>query len=156
MSATDALAADTVIDLLGLEPLADEGGLWAQTLRDEHSTAIYYLMRPGDFSAMHRLTGTEVWHHYAGASVDMLLLDADGSISRPRLGDDLLVGERPCVVVPSGVWMGAATTGAWSLVGTTMAPRWEPDRFVLGDRARLRAEYPSAADDIDRLTRDRP
>ena len=47
--------ADEVIDLLGLEPMELEGGLWTQTWRDEQSTAIYFLMTPGDFSALHRI-----------------------------------------------------------------------------------------------------
>jgi uncharacterized protein len=150
------MTADQVISLLGLKPLPDEGGMWAQTWRDPHGTAIYFLMQPDDFSAMHRLTGVEVWHHYAGAPVQMLLLHPDGAITRPDLSDDLAGGHRPCVVVEPGVWMGASTAGDWSLVGTTMAPPWDEDQFELGDRGELCAAYPQAADDITRLTRSEP
>ena len=94
--------ADDVIELLGLEPLEDEGGMLVPTWRDEHSSAIYYLMRPGDFSALHRLSGAELWHHYAGAPVEMLLLEPGGAVRRPMLGDDLTSGQRPLVAVPSG------------------------------------------------------
>lgn len=145
--------ADEVIALLGLEPLPDEGGMWAQTWRDEAGTAIYFLLRPDDFSAMHRLVGTEVWHHYAGAPVQMVLLDPDGAVRRPVLGDDLAAGHRPCVVVEGGVWMGAHTTGDWSLTGTTMAPPWNEEQFELGEAATLAASHPAAVDDIMRLTR---
>jgi hypothetical protein len=146
------MTAQEVVELLGLEPLPGEGGMWTQTWRDDHGTAIYFLLSPEDFSAMHRLDGPEVWHHYAGAPVDLVLLGA--SIRRPRLGDDLAAGERPCVVIPAGVWMGAATTGEWSLVGTTMAPPWEPYRFELAERNRLSADFPEAVEDIRRLTRE--
>ena len=145
-----------VAALLGLEPLPHEGGMWAQTWIDEHSTAIYFLMQPGDFSAMHRLDGTEIWHHYAGDPVRMVLLHADGMISRPMLGDDLESGQRPCVIVPEGDWMAAETAGEWSLIGTTMAPGYTQDGFELGDREGLAAAYPDAAEDIVRLTREEP
>ncbi|MCB2224844.1 MAG: cupin domain-containing protein [Actinobacteria bacterium] len=145
-----------VAALLGLAPLPHEGGMWAQTWIDEHSTAIYFLLQPGDFSAMHRLDGTELWHHYAGDPVRMLLLHPDGTVSRPVLGDDLAAGQRPCVVVPEGAWMGAATAGEWSLTGTTMAPGYTEEGFDLGVRSDLATRYPEAAAEIAALTREEP
>jgi hypothetical protein len=147
-------AAD-VIGLLGLEPLPEEGGHFAETWRDPYGSAIYYLLVPGDFSAMHRLDAAELWHHYAGAAVEMLLLQPDGEITAPTLGNDLEQGERPCVVVPAGVWMGAATTGEWSLMGTTVAPPYRQDGFELGDLEELTSQYPAAVEAITRLVRRR-
>lgn len=145
--------ADDVIEMLGLEPMPAEGGMWTQGWRDAQSTAIYFLLRPDDFSALHRLTGPELWHHYAGAAVEMLLLEPGGAVSRPVLGDDLGRGQRPMVAVPGGVWMAAATTGDWSLTGTTMAPAFQPEAFELGDPDELAEAYPDAAADIARFTR---
>ena len=145
-----------MIELLGLEPLTGEGGQWAQAWRDEHCSAIYFLLRPGDFSALHRLGGVELWHHYSGAAVEMLLLEADGTVLRPRLGVDLAAGERPVMAVGAGAWMAAGTTGEWSLVGTTMAPPFDEASFEIGDRATLSAEFPEAAADIRRFTRQSP
>ena len=147
------LSGAEVVALLGLEPLEFEGGMWREVWRDEQSTAIYFLLRPGDFSAMHRLDGPELWHHYAGAAVEMLLLGPDGSVERLVLGDDLEAGERPCVVVPAHTWMGAATRGEWSLVGTTMSPPYHHDGFELGDADQLVEQYPSAAGEIAGLVR---
>lgn len=142
-----------MIELLRLEPLPGEGGLFARIWRSEHGTAIYYLLRPGDFSALHRLTGPELWHHYAGAPARMLLLHPEGSVDHLHLGDDLSSGERPVVVVVAGTWMGAETAGDWSLLGTTMAPPFDPAGFELGEREELAVRYPGAAEDIRRLTR---
>ena len=153
MAQGGTMNAEDVIELLGLVPLELEGGLWTQTWRDEHSSAIYYLARPGDFSTLHRLTGPELWHHYAGAAVEMLLLEPDGVVSRPVLGDDLAGGQRPMVAVPARVWMAACTTGEWSLVGTTMAPAFRPEGFELGDPEELAKAYPEAVADIARFTR---
>lgn len=77
------LSGAEVVAMLGLVALPEEGGMWREVWRDERSTAIYFLMQPGDFSAIHRLDGPEIWHHYAGAAVEMLLLGADGAVERP-------------------------------------------------------------------------
>lgn len=152
---TDDLSPQQIIDLLGLEPLPEEGGMWTTSWREEGTiSAIYFLVRPGDFSALHRLSMTELWHHYAGAPVQMLLLAADGGIERPVLGTDLAAGQRPFVAVPAGVWMGAATEGEWSLLGTSMSPPYEHGHFELGHRADLVASHPAAAAEIEALTRD--
>lgn len=150
------LGAADIVELLGLEPLPEEGGMFRQVWRSAHGTAIYFLLRPGDFSAIHRLTGPELWHHYTGAPVRMLLLRPDGEVERPRLGTDLAAGERPMVAVEPEVWMGAETEGEWSLLGMTMAPPYDPAGFELGERERLISLYPDAAPDIHRLTRVTP
>ena len=149
----ELLGADEVAALLGLVPLADEGGRWAQTLLDGDSSAIHYLLSDGDFSAMHRLDGSEVYHHYAGAPAVLLLLFADGSAAEVVLGDDLAAGQRPQVVVPAGVWQGSSTSGAWTLLGTTMAPPYADAGFTLGRRDDLLAEWPAASERIIELTR---
>lgn len=137
--------ADAVADLLGLEPLDEEGGRFRRMLHDGSSSAIYYLLGRDDASAMHRLPGPEIWHHYAGAAVRLLTLPADGPALEHRLGDELFLGARPQVVVPGGAWQGAVSVGDWSLVGTTMSPPFAPHEFELGDTAQLTARYPEAA-----------
>jgi predicted cupin superfamily sugar epimerase len=86
----------------------------------------------------------------------MLLLDPDGAVRNPTLGDDLAAGQRPFVPVQAGVWMGAGTLGDWSLVGTTMAPPYDFDGFELADLDDLVASYPGAADHIGRYVREHP
>lgn len=150
------MTAAEVIALLRLSPLPVEGGMWARIWRDEHGSGIYYLLRPDDFSALHRLDAPELWHHYAGDPVKMLLLDAEGGVQDPVLGDDLGARQRPCVAVPAGVWMGARTLGDWSLVGATMAPPYREEGFELGETADLIRRYPAAADRISRYVRTGP
>jgi uncharacterized protein len=142
-----------VAELLGLEPLPDEGGLFRRTHIDAHSSAIYFLLIAPDFSAMHRLAATETYHWYAGLPLRLLLLDADGRFAEPVLGPDLAAGQRPQLVVPAGTWQGSSPAGEWSLVGTTTAPPFDWAGFELGERAALTARYPEAADRIAGLTR---
>jgi len=150
---TDRLDVESIKRLLDLQPLVDEGGWWSQVWYDERSSAIHYLLTPDDFSALHRLPGPEVYHHYLGAPVELVTLDDDSGLQRRILGPDLAAGQRPALVVDGGQWQGSRTTGAWSLVGTTMAPRFEVEDFELGDRAALTDRFPEAAELIDKLTR---
>lgn len=144
---------EEVAELLGLGPLPEEGGLFVETFRDAHSTAIYYLLVAPDFSALHQLSTTEVVHHYAGAPVQMLLLGEDGAIEEPVLGDDLFEGQRPQLVIPPGTWQGSETLGEWSLLGATVAPPFTFDMFALGSPEHLTAGWPDAAERIAALTR---
>ena len=127
--------------------------MWAQSYLDEHVSAIYFLLQPDDFSALHRLAGTELWHFYGGAAAQLLLLQADGSVAQPILGTELAAGQRPLVAVPAGTWMAAKTTGAWTLLGTTMAPPFDEAGFELGEAAKLSQQYPAVTDLIARHTR---
>lgn len=141
-----------VIELLGLVPLEPEGGWWARTHYDAASSAIYYLLTAGECSRLHRLPHPEVYHWYAGAPLQLLLLHPDGSSAQPVLGPELAAGQRPQLVVAPGVWQGSSSLGQWTLAGTTMAPRYEDADFELADPAALLARWPQHRDRIDALS----
>jgi predicted cupin superfamily sugar epimerase/mannose-6-phosphate isomerase-like protein (cupin superfamily) len=119
--------------------------------------AIVALVTAQDFSAMHRLQTDEVWHFYSGAPLRLLLLYPDGTGGTVTLGPNVLGGELAQFPVPKGVWQGAAplaeTAGAFSFVGTQMAPAFDPGDFEIGYRDQLQRRYPAFAADIRRLTR---
>ena len=163
--------ADAIIRVLGLEPHA-EGGWFVETYRapfllpraslpvgyagDRNlSTAIYYLLRRGNFSAMHRVMGDEILHHYLGDPVELLRLYPDGSGDVAVIGPDLESGMRPQVIVPGGTWQGARVSGEgeFALLGTTMAPGFDYADFLLADRSELIARYPDHSDLIEELAR---
>ena len=169
------LTAQAIVDALGLEPLPEEGGMFRQTFeadetlaaaalparygRDKSlSTAIYYLLtdEPGSFSALHRLPTDEVYHFYLGDPVELVELRGDGASRRVILGQDLLAGQRVQHVVARGVWQGSRLLpgGRFALLGTTMAPGFDPLDYEGGRRAELVARYPREADRIRRLTRE--
>jgi predicted cupin superfamily sugar epimerase len=125
------MTAEEVVRLLGLAP-HPEGGFFKETFRAPAgdgeraaSTAIYYLLRERDVSAWHRADADEVWHHYAGAPLELALSEAGRERSIVRLGPDLAAGERPQAVVPARVWQSARPLGGWALVGCTVAPAFE-------------------------------
>lgn len=79
--------ADSIVRLLGLQP-HPEGGVYRETFRatavvgtrDDRgeraaSTAIYFLLPAGSFSAFHRVRSDEAWHHYDGDPLDLYTMD---------------------------------------------------------------------------------
>lgn len=138
----DGLTAEEIIKLLGLEP-HPEGGCFRETYRDDvgigspgeerraASTAIYFLLRAGEISRWHTVDAAEVWHHYAGAPLELGIAPPDGAAARTILGKNLAAGERPQVVVPAGHWQQARSLGAFALVGCTVAPGFEFSGFVM-------------------------
>jgi predicted cupin superfamily sugar epimerase len=132
-----ALSAADVIGLLGLAP-HPEGGHYRETFRDAAtdgsgrvaSTAIYFLLGAGEVSRWHRVDAAEAWHWHAGAPLALTIIE-EGVRRAVRLGADLAAGERPQAVVPAGTWQQAASRGAWSLVGCTVAPGFRFAGFEL-------------------------
>lgn len=120
-------SADDVIHRLGLEPHPVEGGFFRETYRSPHSSAIYFLLKPGQVSELHVLPTDEVWHFHLGGVIRMLQLLPDGTGRTVRIGANVLLGEEPQVVVPGGVWQGSRLEAeqGFALVSCTMAPPFE-------------------------------
>jgi len=165
------LTAQKVIDRLQLVPLPIEGGYFRETYRSplrhpghalpaeyggerNASTAIYYLLTPDTFSALHRVKSDEVFHFYAGDPVEMLQLRSDGDAAVVLIGNDLAAGHEPQVVVPAGVWQGCRLVpgGRWALMGCTVAPGFDYADFEAARRAELVRDYPEQAEMIAALT----
>lgn len=151
--------AAQLIEHLRLAPLPGEGGYFRQTTCRPTASAIFFLLTPGDFSALHRIAQDEMWHFYAGDRVEHVQFAADGSVRVARMGSDVLAGDQPQVVVPAGVWQGARLAAVrdggagFALLGCTVSPPWDERGFELGARAALRAEFPAHSGWVDALTR---
>ncbi|MEU6374012.1 cupin domain-containing protein [Streptomyces sp. NPDC046909] len=144
----------------GLEPIPREGGLfrrtWAGPERADgrpEGSAIVALLTTDDHSALHRLPSDEIWHHYLGDPLELLLLAPDGTSSTPVLGPDVLAGQHVQLTVPGGTWMGARTLGAWTFFGCTMAPGFTYEGYEHGEFEALMARYPAEGERIARLCR---
>ena len=149
------LTAKQIQDLLKLQPLHPEGGHFAESYRSPLSTAIYYMLTPDTFSAMHRLKDDEIYHFYLGDPVEMLMLKPNGCAEALLLGSRILDGMRVQHTVPGGTWQGSrlAPGGKFALMGTTMAPAFDPQEYEPGQRDALSAQYPGYAPLIAFLTR---
>jgi len=164
--------AEHIIQRLGLVPLEDEGGFYRETYRSSvnvavpsgggsafssrsASTAIYYLLIEGNFSAMHRLRTDEVYHYYCGGPVEMLCLHPTGVCETVLLGRELDNGHRMQVVIPAMTWQGASVVkgGKWCLLGCTVAPGFDVRDRDMATRSTLQVQFPSHAARISELTR---
>ena len=132
------LSADDIIARLNLAP-HPEGGYFRETWRADApegaraaGTAIYFLLKAGESSHWHKVDATEIWHHYAGAPLILSLSETDEGPKRDHiLGPDLATGEIPQLIVPTGHWQAARTTGDWTLVGCTVSPGFDFAGFTL-------------------------
>ena len=167
------LTADELVQSLKLAP-HPEGGFFRETYRatevlskdalgSQHtgprsaSTAIYFLVTAGSFSALHRIASDEVWHFYAGHPLEVISIDEHDQLHIVRVGVNLAAGEVPQYVVPQGRWFGSRLASphapdAYALVGCTVAPGFDFADFELADRSALVARYPQHASIIEALT----
>ncbi len=94
-------------------------------------TSIYYLLEQGQMSRWHVVDADEAWHFYAGAVLALYTYDAQERLLERHLlappGQDR--GTVPVHVVRAGLWQGARSLGAWSLVGCSVAPGFEFSGF---------------------------
>jgi uncharacterized protein len=166
------LTAQDIIKWLKLKPHPEEGGFYSETYRSRETlsktdlpprypgdrsmgTAIYYLLTPDTFSAMHRLRTDEIFHFYLGDPVTMLQLLPDGTSRVLTLGTDILSDEQLQLVVPRGIWQGSFLNpgGHFALLGTTMAPGFEFEDYEHGSREPLIQTYPDRRELIIKLTK---
>ena len=118
------------------------------------STAIYFLLDEGNFSAFHRIASDEVWHFYAGSSLVVYVIDPEGNYSELHLGSD--EGEEFQAVVKAGCWFASRVRDAagFALVGCTVAPGFDFADFELGVRSELIRAFPAHRKLIEELTRE--
>jgi len=126
-----------IVEKLGLSP-HPEGGWYRETWRAEAAggqrpagTAIYYLLEKGQISRWHRVDAAEIWHWYGGAALELSLSTDGQSLETVVLGPGIGAGERPQVLIPSGYWQSAVSTGEFTLVGCTVSPGFEFDGFEM-------------------------
>lgn len=160
------MTADQIIKALHMLPHPIEGGFFAETYRSSAeipqqklpgypaarslATAIYYMLTPDSFSAMHRVRGDEMFHFYLGDPVEMLQLHSDGSGEIIVLGQDILANMKLQHNVPAGVWQGSRLRegGKFALLGTTMSPGFDYADYESANRDALIAQFPNFADAI--------
>jgi len=128
-------AAD-LVETLGLMP-HPEGGWYREVYRSsdvvsrdgaarDALTTIYYLLAAGQVSRWHVVALDEVWHFHEGEPLELLVCDPrEERVEVLALGPVAADGARPQHVVPRGVWQAARPTGAYSLVGCTVAPGFD-------------------------------
>lgn len=112
-----------------------EGGYYKETYRSKgttvtphgirnHSTAIYFLLEKGNFSAFHKIKSDELWHFYTGDPLSVYIIHPNATLEEIQLGLNPEKGQCPQAVVPANSWFASkvAGEGRFALAGCTVAP----------------------------------
>ena len=163
-------SVEKIIKRLDLKP-HPEGGFYKETYRSHgeikkdsldinyegkrnFSTCIYFLLTSDTFSAFHRIRQDEIWHFYDGSPIKLHTISENGVHSEFIIGNNLLQGETPQLIVPGGHWFGAEVINknSYSLVGCTVSPGFNFADFELPSREKLTSLFPKHKQIIIKLS----
>ena len=155
--------AQYFIDKLELEQ-HPEGGYYKNTFSsteeiDAFSTTrkqftnIYFLLKSGDVSHLHRLKSDEVWYYHGGSPLIVHVIDESGNYLEMKLGLNLEAGEQPQAIVPKNSIFGSSVVeeDTFSLVGCMVSPGFDFQDFELFTQAALMELYPEHEKIIKKL-----
>ena len=119
------------------------------------STAIYFLLEQGNFSAFHRIKSDECWHFYAGDPLVVYVMQLNGRLDIIHLGNDIEKGQVFQFVVPANCWFASrpAPGSTFCFVGCTVAPGFDFTDFELAKASSLTALFPQHKAIIEELCR---
>lgn len=165
------MTAKDFVDHYSLQP-HPEGGWYKQTYKSAEliahaslpprfkgdrafSTAIYFMLAAGDFSAFHRIQSDECWHFYAGDPLEVFIITHKGDLEIITLGNDISKGQLFQYVVPAGCWFASrpAKNSPFSFVGCTVAPGFDFADFEMATTDRLISDYPQHQSILRQLCR---
>jgi uncharacterized protein len=118
------------------------------------ASALYFLVTPGRPMQLHRLRSDQIYHHYLGDPLEVLMLLPDGSGALAVVGCDLAAGMRPQLLIPGGAWHVSRVRagGSYALLGTTEWPGFDPSDLEIADVAALLRAYPDFRAEIAAFT----
>lgn len=161
------MSPETLIEKYSMQA-HPEGGFYAEMHRDSRmvnaegfngqrsaSTSIFFLLKEGQFSALHRIKSDEVWHFYAGEPLEIWEIERSGEMKCTLLGNPELEGATFLHVVKAGNWFGSrpARGSRFSFVGCTVAPGFDFQDFEMPDQNWFLQQFPNHSNVIKEMTR---
>ena len=162
---------EAIIKLLDLQP-HPEGGFFKETYRSpgiipkeslddsfggdrNHSTSIYFMLTSENFSAFHRIKADEGWHFYLGSPIRLHTISAEGDYTHNIIGNDIMNGEQPQLIVNAGDWFASEVVeeNSFSLVGCTVSPGFSYEDFEMAQQTDLINKFPQHKELILQFTR---
>ena len=162
--------AEQIKAMLGLEP-HPTCGFVAETYRSPlkipvgalphayeserpYASALYFLVTPQAQIVMHRIRSDQLYHHYLGDPLEVLMLFPDGTGAVAAVGSDLAAGERPQLFIPGGTFHTSrlASEASFALLASTEWPGVEPPDVEHGDIEELMMAYPDFREQIRAFT----
>ena len=117
-------------------------------------SALYFLVTPDAQIVMHRIRSDQLYHHYLGDPLEVLLLYPAGNGEVVTVGSNLQAGERPQLFLPGSTFhKSRLSSGAsYALLASTEWPGVEPPDVEHGDIENLIKAYPNFRDEIRAFT----
>lgn len=114
------------------------------------ASVLYFLVTPEARMALHRIVPTQMYHHYLGDPLEVLLLYADGTGAVETVGTAPAERIRPQLVIPGGTWHVSRLRegGEYALLATTEWPAVEPVDVEVADVDALAAAYPDLRTEV--------
>ena len=103
---------------------------------------------------MHRIRSDQLYHHYLGDPLEVLMLFPDGTGAVAAVGSDLAAGQRPQLFIPGGTFHTSrlASEASFALLASTEWPGVEPPDVEHGDIEELMMAYPDFREQIRAFT----
>ena len=119
-----------------------------------YASALYFLVTPEAQIVMHRIRSDQLYHHYLGDPLEVLMLFPDGTGAVAAVGSDLAAGERPQLFIPGGTFHTSrlASEVSFALLASTEWPGVEPPDVEHGDIEELITAYPDFREQIRAFT----
>ncbi|MBN1115707.1 MAG: cupin domain-containing protein [Bacteroidales bacterium] len=160
--------AEYWISHLGLKP-HPEGGFYNEIFRSSVkipkeelpigykssrrvATSIYFLLRSGDISRLHRLRSDEIWYYHTGGPVKIVYIDKEGHKHKKFLGCNIEKAEEPCILISAGNIFAAEPVeqDSYCLMSCVVAPGFEFEDFEMFPKDELMQSYPKLSDIIEK------
>ena len=104
-----------------------EGGHYVEVFKNEEVSQIYYLLKQNENSHWHRLKKNEILHFYSGDPLDVFTSKDGKDYEVFSLGTN----NNYIFTVQTNTWFAMRSSGAFSLIGCTVAPAFDFDDFEL-------------------------
>lgn len=147
--------ADYLIEQLQLTP-HQEGGHFKRyyqsnqfiikenNIKYRAGSAIYYLLKKGEYSAWHSILSDEIWHYYKGGILEIYEIKKDGSLIHHKLGDSYIYNDVSynAVIESGSIFAARIIKGSYVLTGCSLHPEFSYNDFYLYKKDELLLKYP--------------
>jgi uncharacterized protein len=120
-------------------------------------SVLYFLVTPEARMALHRIRPEQMYHHYLGDPLEVLLLYPDGGGEVVTVGSPA-DGQLPELFIPGGTWHVSRlrSGGEYALLATTEWPAVEPEDVEMPDDQELIRTHPGLAATIREFAHTEP
>lgn len=156
-----------LIEHLKLQPHPKEGGYFARTYTSNQSiqtaqgerpslSAIYYLLTDDQpIGYLHRNQSDILHCFHSGYPLCYLLLSPDGTLHEKWLGNDILAGQHPQLLVPGNTWKASTLEyGDFALISEAVTPGFDYKDNELASEKIIKKLAPSTLEKLKSVIKD--